>query len=264
MEEIVDNIDQTTEETVEQGPDVSEITGGVGGDDTNDLITDNTEDGAEEQQIDDTEFDPDNLEFDDSVEAKFGDYDLTAFKDRINFDNDEVRELFNNQAAELKKQGFTQKQVEYLLNKEIEHALKSRETEAFNKEKVKAELQKSLSLQEKRDYKAVGQFLKEITQGDEQLNKVYKEAMSNPIVYKLLHRAFIKGNGGKPLGLGTTKGTKEVRSQGMTLDRAISEYTDYLAKHLGDGEDRTLIINKLIKDLSKEQQEQFKKTFNLK
>lgn len=264
MEEIVDNIDQTTEETVEQGPDVSEITGGVGGDDTNDLITDNTEDGAEEQQIDDTEFDPDNLEFDDSVEAKFGDYDLTAFKDRINFDNDEVRELFNNQAAELKKQGFTQKQVEYLLNKEIEHALKSRETEAFNKEKVKAELQKSLSLQEKRDYKAVGQFLKEITQGDEQLNKVYKEAMSNTIVYKLLHRAFIKGNGGKPLGLGTTKGTKEVRSQGMTLDRAISEYTDYLAKHLGDGEDRTPIVNKLIKDLSKEQQEQFKKTFNLK
>lgn len=263
MEEIVD-LGQTTEETVEQGPDVSEITGGAGGDDTNDLITDNTEDRAEEQQIDGTEFDPDNLEFDDSVEAKFGDYDLTAFKDRINFENDEVRELFNNQAAELKEQGFTQKQVEYLLNKEIEHALKSRETEAFNKEKVKAELQKSLSLQEKRDYKAVGQFLKEITQGDEQLNKVYKEAMSNPIVYKLLHRAFIKGNGGKPLGLGTTKGSKEVRSQGMTLDRAISEYTDYLAKHLGDGEDRTPIVNKLIKDLSKEQQEQFKKTFNLK
>lgn len=263
MEEIVD-IDQTTEETVEQGPDVSEITGGVGGDDTNDLITDNTEEGAEEQETDDNEFDPDNLEFDDSVEAKFGDYDLTAFKDRINFDNDEVRELFNNQAAELKEQGFTQKQVEYLLNKEIEHALKSREIEAFNKEKVKAELQKSLSLQEKRDYKAVGQYLKEITQGDEQLNKVYKEAMSNPIVYKLLHRAFIKGNGGKPLGVGPIKDTKEVRYQSMTLDRAISEYTDYIAKHLGDGEDRTPVINKLIKDLPKEQQEQFKKTFNLK
>lgn len=262
MEEIVD-LGQTTEETVEQGPDVSEITGGVGGDDTNDLITDNTEDGAEEQQIDGTEFDPDNLEFDDSVEAKFGDYDLTAFKDRINFDNDEVRELFNNQAAELKEQGFTQKQVEYLLNKEIEHALKSRETEAFNKEKVKAELQKSLSLQEKRDYKAVGQFLKEITQSDEQLNKVYKEAMSNPIVYKLLHRAFIKGNGGKPLGVGPIKDTKEVRYQSMTLDRAISEYTDYIAKHLGDGEDRTPVINKLIKDLPKDQQEKFKKTFNL-
>lgn len=263
MEEIVD-IDQTTEETVEQGPDVSEITGGVGGDDTNDLITDNTEEGAEEQETDDNEFDPDNLEFDDSVEAKFGDYDLTAFKDRINFDNDEVRELFNNQAAELKEQGFTQKQVEYLLNKEIEHALKSREIEAFNKEKVKAELQKSLSLQEKRDYKAVGQYLKEITQGDEQLNKVYKEAMSNPIVYKLLHRAFIKGNGGKPLGVGPIKDTKEVRYQSMTLDRAISEYTDYIAKHLGDGEDRTPVINKLIKDLPKDQQEKFKKTFNLK
>lgn len=262
MEEIVD-IDQTTEETVEQGPDVSEITGGVGGDDTNDLITDNTEEGAEEQETDDNEFDPDNLEFDDSVEAKFGDYDLTAFKDRINFDNDEVRELFNNQAAELKEQGFTQKQVEYLLNKEIEHALKSREIEAFNKEKVKAELQKSLSLQEKRDYKAVGQYLKEITQGDEQLNKVYKEAMSNPIVYKLLHRAFIKGNGGKPLGVGPIKDTKEVRYQSMTLDRAISEYTDYIAKHLGDGEDRTPVINKLIKDLPKDQQEKFKKTFNL-
>ena len=263
MEEIVD-LGQTTEETVEQGPDVSEITGGVGGDDTNDLITDNTEDGAEEQQIDDTEFDPDNLEFDDSIEAKFGDYDLTAFKDRINFENDEVRELFNNQAAELKEQGFTQKQVEYLLNKEIEHALKSRESQKLNKAKVMEELQKSLTVQERKDYKAVGGYLKEITQGDEQLSKVYSEAMANPIVYKLLHRAFIKSNGGKPLGVGTTKGTKEVRSQGMTLDRAISEYTNYLAKHLGDGEDRTPVVNKLIKDLSKEQQEQFKKTFNLK
>lgn len=263
-----ENINETVEVSgAEQGPDVSEVTGGANGDDENNLVTDNTEETAEgeqEQQKADEDFDPDKLEFgENEVDTKFGDYDLSGFKDRINFENEQVRELFNSKATELKEQGFTQKQVEYLLDKEIEYALQSRESQKLNKAKVMEELQKSLTSQERKDYKAVGGYLKEITQGDEQLTKVYSEAMANPIVFKLLHRAFIKSNGGKPLGTGSAKENKEVRQAGMTLDRAISEYTSYLLAHVGDGEDRTPVINKLIKDLPKQQQEEFKKRFIL-
>lgn len=224
-----------------------------------------TEEGAEEQENEEEEiFDPDKLEFgEEEVEAKFGDYDLSNFKDRINFENEQVRQLFSEKATELKEQGFSQQQVEYLLNKEIEYALQSKESQKLSKEKVMEELKKSLTVQERKDYKAVGGYLKEITQGDEQLSKVYAEAMSNPVVYKLLHRAFSKSLGGKNLGIGTTKDTKEVKQSGMTLDKAISEYSTYLEAHVGDGEDRTPVINKLIKDLPKEQQEEFKRKFIL-
>lgn len=247
-EQETETVEETTEETTETTDEKEE-----------------TEEGAEEQENEEEDtFDPDKLEFEnEDVEAKFGDYDLSNFKDRINFENEQVRQLFSEKATELKEQGFNQQQVEYLLNKEIEYTLQNRESQKLSKEKVMEELKKSLTVQERKDYKAVGGYLKEITQGDEQLSKVYAEAMSNPVVYKLLHRAFSKSLGGKNLGIGTTKDTKEVRQTGMTLDRAVSEYTSYLAAHVGDGEDRTPVINKLIKDLPKEQQEEFKKRFIL-
>lgn len=244
IEQETETVEETMEETTEEKEE--------------------TEEGAEKQENEEEIFDPDKLEFgEEEVEAKFGDYDLSGFKDRINFENEQVRQLFSEKATELKEQGFSQQQVEYLLNKEIEYALQNKESQKLSKEKVMEELKKSLTVQERKDYKAVGEYLKEITQGDEQLSKVYAEAMSNPVVYKLLHRAFNKSLGGKNLGIGTTKDTKEVRQTGMTLDRAVSEYTSYLAAHVGDGEDRTPVINKLIKDLPKEQQEEFKKRFIL-
>lgn len=224
-----------------------------------------TEEGAEEQENEEEEiFDPDKLEFgEEEVEAKFGDYDLSNFKDRINFENEQVRQLFSEKATELKEQGFSQQQVEYLLNKEIEYALQNKESQKLSKEKVMEELKKSLTVQERKDYKAVGGYLKEITQGDEQLSKVYVEAMSNPIIYKLLHRAFNKSLGGKNLGIGTTKDTKETREQGITFEKALNDYTDYLQKNIGNKEDRKPYINELMKKLSKADQEKFKNTFGL-
>ena len=87
--------------------------------------------------------------------------------------------------------------------------------------------------------------------------------MSNPVVYKLLHRAFSKSLGGKNLGIGTTKDTKETREQGMTFEKALNDYTEYLQKNIGNKEDRKPYINELMKKLSKADQEKFKNTFGL-
>lgn len=243
---------ETVEETIEETTETTEE-------------REETEEGAEEQGNEEEEtFDPDKLEFgEEEVEAKFGDYDLSNFKDRINFENEQVRQLFSEKATELKEQGFNQQQVEYLLNKEIEYVLQNKESQKLSKEKVMEELKKSLTVQERKDYKAVGGYLKEITQGDEQLSKVYAEAMSNPVVYKLLHRAFSKSLGGKSLGIGTTKDTKETREQGITFEKALNDYTEYLQKNIGNKEDRKPYINELMKKLSKADQEKFKNTFGL-
>lgn len=253
--EVVETTEQETETVEDTTAETTETT----------EEREETEEGAEEQENEEEEtFDPDKLEFgEEGVEAKFGDYDLSNFKDRINFENEQVRQLFSEKATELKEQGFNQQQVEYLLNKEIEYVLQSKESQKLSKEKVMEELKKSLTVQERKDYKAVGGYLKEITQGDEQLSKVYVEAMSNPVVYKLLHRAFNKSLGGKNLGIGITKDTKETREQGITFEKALNDYTDYLQKNIGNKEDRKPYINELMKKLSKADQEKFKNTFGL-
>lgn len=229
----------------------------------NEEVETQEEESTEEQTQDNGEFNPDELEFEEDIPTRFGDYDLSKYKEVINFENEQVIEMFNAKAQELKEAGFTQSQVEYLLDKEIEYAKQQQENKALSKEKVMEELNKSLTVQEKRDYKAVGSFLKEITKGDAQLEKCYNEAMSNPIVYKLLHKAFNKSLGGQPINH-TIPREREDKNQGISIDTAINEYTNYLQQNLGNGEDRTPAINKILNKLSKEDKEKFKETFGIK
>lgn len=206
------------------------------------------EESTEEQTQDNGEFNPDELEFEEEVTTKFGDYDLSKYKGVINFENEQVIEMFNTKAQELKEAGFTQSQVEYLLDKELEYAKQQQENKALSKEKVMEELNKTLTVQEKRDYKAVGNFLKEITKGDEQLEKCYNEAMGNPIVYKLLHKAFNKSLGGTSIGVKTNV---EVKENKVSFESALDEYTERLKAGKAEYKD-------LLEKMSKEDMQKFK------
>lgn len=225
-----------------------------------DGVDENGEGARETTEEEDTEFDPDNLEFEESEDYKFGDYDLSKFKENLNFSDENVRNYFNGLSTELKEQGFTQGQIEWLMQKEID-AVVNKKDMTPTKEQVMQELHKNLTLQEKRNYKAVGNYFKEAVKGTE-LEKYYKEAMANPAVYKILNVLYNKTLSGKPLKI--TNSNKEVKKTGVTLDDAINGYGDYLSKHLGDGEDRTPIINKYLKTLTKENQKKFKETFGIK
>lgn len=74
----------------------------------------------EVQEQEDEIFNPDDLDFSESPEDyKFGDYDLSEFKDVIDLTRDDVREALNTKANELKEQGFTQQQISYLFKKKL-------------------------------------------------------------------------------------------------------------------------------------------------
>ena len=221
--------------------------------------TPETEEGEETEE--DNNFDPDNLEFEESEDYTFGDYNLSKFKDSLDFTNEAVREGFNNLSKELKEQGFTQAQIEWLMEKEISAAQNKRNFEP-SKEQVIKELKENLSIQERRDYKAVGSFLKDNLKGTE-IEKYYKEAMANPAVFKIVHALYSKNMSGKPIETGSTKTSKEDKGQKYTIDNAVDEYTEYLREHIGDREDRKPVINKILSKLSKENQIIFKKQFGI-
>lgn len=232
-------------------------------DNTDITDTDDNSETTDDNDQDNGEFDPDNLDFEETEsDYTFGDYNLSRFKDNLNFADENIRNGFNALSEELKKQGFTQSQVEWLMQKEIEAVQNKKSAAEPTKEQVLKELTENLSIQERRDYKAVGNFLKESIKGTE-IEKYYKEAMANPAVFKIVHALYSKNIGGKSLGIGTTKDTKEVKGTSYTLDNAIDEYTEYLRGHLGNGEDRKPVINKILSKLSKENKEVFKKQFGI-
>lgn len=240
-------------------PDITDNT-----DNTDITDTDDNSETTDDNDQDNGEFDPDNLDFEETEsDYTFGDYNLSRFKDNLNFADENIRNGFNALSEELKKQGFTQSQVEWLMQKEIEAVQNKKSAAGPTKEQVLKELTENLSIQERRDYKAVGNFLKESIKGTE-IEKYYKEAMANPAVFKIVHALYSKNISGKPLNAGSTKDTKEVKGTSYTtLDNAIDEYTEYLRGHLGNGEDRKPVINKILSKLSKENKEVFKKQFGI-
>lgn len=220
-----------------------------------------TTETPEDKEQNNEEFDPDNLEFE--TDYKFGDYDLSKFKDNLDLSNEDVRNSFVTLSAELKEQGFTQSQIEWLMQKEIDAVANKPKETGPTKEQILEDLKNNLTMQEKRDYKAVANFLKESIKGTE-LEKYHKEAMANPIVYKFIHNLYSKNLSGRPLTTGTTKESKETKTSDMTFEEAVNGYAGYIKEHLGDGEDRTPTINKYLKGLSKENQKKFKEKFGLK
>lgn len=259
MENINENVDtslEETQETTEQGPDVSEATGGLGGDENN-LVDDNQENESSSDEHQDAEFNPDDLDFsEDTGDYVFGDYDLSTFKDEIDFTNENVRNIFMEKSKELKEKGFSQDQVNYLLQKEIDYIKQNRERQALNKEQVMKELQASLNLQQKRDYKATGNFLKEALKGDAELEKLYNEAMSNPAVYKLIHKIYTKNLSGKSINNLGDKSKETREKKIISFDEALDKYTARLQAGNKDVKD-------ILNSLSEKDREQFKNTFGI-
>lgn len=105
------------------------------------------EEQAEEQQ--EEEFNPDELDLETDDMYKVNDYDLSKYKDRIDLSNDTVRQNLENVSRELKEQGFTQSQVEFLLDKELS-SLKDMQEVDRKPENIKKELSEVLTIQENR------------------------------------------------------------------------------------------------------------------
>ena len=103
VETVVEDVNRTADPTPEPITDVPEPETQPEGDETK-------EDMFKEG---DGDFDPDEIDFSEQ-ETTFGKYDLSKFKDNINFENSEAMEAFNQEAQKMEELGFTQEQVEYI------------------------------------------------------------------------------------------------------------------------------------------------------
>lgn len=233
----MDNLDGTNE-VLEQGEDTQVINEQEQGTqvEDQDITTEDTQ-GKKPFSVDD-------LEFEDNY--KVGDYDLSKYKDVISTENMQMLEGY---AKEYAKKGFTQEQIEFLIDKELD-------SKKPNIEEVQKELNKYLNSEEKRNYKAVGEQLRTALE-ENGLGAYYEEAMSNPIVFKIIN-SVLKTKGAN-IGAKTEFNTREKQLTGY---QAVEEFNSYLRENLGNADIKGK-QKELLNKLSEKEKKYFKEVMGL-
>ena len=134
----------------------------------------NLEENTEEQQQEEKPFSVDDIEF--TEEYNLGGYDFSKFKGRI---DESSLPYLEEYAKKYQEQGFTQAQIEFLLEENLSEAPK-------DKESIMKELNNSLTMEEKQSYRHTGAQLKQALDKSN-LGKYYEEIMTNPIAFKVVN-----------------------------------------------------------------------------
>lgn len=215
---------------------------------TEEVIEEQPEEPQEEEVEKPKEFDPDELEFEDEEEKideaemyTFDEYNLEAYKDIFDFETPESRAIIQEEVAKLKAKGYSQEKVEGYIDALLER--ENDKGEVVTAEKVKAELNESLSKEEKANYKAIGNWLRDGIKGTEFEGAKYKDIMSNPQLVKLmntLYKQSIGKNGVKTVEM--PKPTPKVQYDYMT---AMGSVQDKIMSGMSDAD-----LNVHIKDMA--------------
>ena len=120
-----------------------------------------------EVEVEDEDFDPENLFNEDDVNTdsfKFGDYNLEKYKDILDFSDEELTKEFTEKAEEYTKLGFTQEQIEFIIDERIKDAQDAEELRAKKptQKEIRERLQGSLSNEEIRNYKPTTNYVKDL------------------------------------------------------------------------------------------------------
>lgn len=183
---------------------------------------------------------PDDLfeDYEDPDMYKVAGYDLSKYKDVLNFEEPEKMEEFNAYIEKLQKAGFTQEQIEFLIDDELNDSEEKPKVKT-NKE-IKEELQKELTKDEKRNYKAVYAFVGNNLKNTEFEGKV-TQIMQNPALVKVMNIMY-KNSLGKTTNLKSMQKPNEKQLRTMTLDEAYN-------KLLESTKDKDIDRKALIKEL---------------
>lgn len=197
--------------------------------DVDDNVVDN-EDNQEESQ--DEEFDPDKLFEDENYNYQFGQYDLSKYKDVFDFDNEELISEFTQYAKEYSDRGFTQEQIEFILDDKIKD-LKSEEPKHIPTQKeIKEKLNNSLSREEKRNYSMINNFIGNVLKGSE-LEGKEKEIMQNPALVKMLNLVY-KNSLNATTNIKSMQKPKEKQIKSISLDEAKEVLMDGILNGTAD------------------------------
>lgn len=200
-DEVLENLENNDPEIKETDPNLEEI---------------NSEE-KKEQQEEKKPFSVDDIEF--TEEYNIAGYDFSKFKGRIDESNLPYLEEY---AKKYQEQGFTQAQIEFLMEENLADAPKDRNS-------IMKELQSSLTVEEKQSYKHTGIQLKQALDKSN-LGKYYEEIMTNPIAFKVVNALVKNLTPGANIG---AKTERESRVSSLTGYEAVEQFNKYLAENLG-------------------------------
>ncbi len=172
------------------------------------------DDGTGEKVEEKKSFSVDDIQF--AEEYNIAGYDFSKFKGRIAESDLPYLEEY---AKKYQEQGFTQAQIEFLMEENFADTPKDMDS-------IMKELQSSLTVEEKQNYRHTGTQLKQALDKSN-LGKYYEEIMTNPIAFKVVN-ALVKN-----LTPGANVGAKTERESRVNSlisgERGVELFNEFLS-----------------------------------
>ena len=227
-DEVLENLEEQEKEIKETDPNLEE----------------NTE---EQQQEENKPFSVDDIEF--TEEYNIAGYDFSKFKGRI---DESSLPYLEEYAKKYQEQGFTQAQIEFLLEENLSETPKDRES-------IMKELNTSLTMEEKQSYRHTGTQLKQALDKSN-LGKYYEEIMTNPIAFKVVNALVKSLTPGANVG---AKTERESRVSRLTGYQAVEKFNEYLRANVGNADVQGKVKELLALIGTEEDKNYFKETLSL-
>ena len=170
------------------------------------------DDGTREKVEEKKPFSVDDIEF--TEEYNIAGYDFSKFKGRI---DESSLPYLEEYAKKYQEQGFTQAQIEFLMEENLADAPKDMDS-------IMKELNNSLTMEEKQSYRHTGTQLKQALDKSN-LGKYYEEIMTNPIAFKVVNALVKSLTHGANIG---AKTERESRISSLTGEAAAKQYIEYM------------------------------------
>lgn len=160
---------------------------------TNDNAAEITETKEVEKPFDISEINFSDEEKYDENYFKVGEYNLEKYKDIINFEDENIKNGLTQLAKEYHENGFSQEQIEFLLDKEIEI---NKQEELNSRDKIIEDLKKNLTPEVKRNWGTLTKEVSDILERNGYSQHV-KAFLGNPILMNIYHsmkKSLMSGN----------------------------------------------------------------------
>ena len=192
----------------------------------------------ESEEHENEEFDYEDFarDADEEAQSDYNGYDLKNFTDILDLEDSDVVERLDRMSAKAKELGLTQEQAEWVLQNDLESHAAESETQATPAE-IKEYLNANLNRAEKKDYSAIGNFLKDRLAGTDSESEIGR-AMENPHVYKFVRDLYKSTNRDEVV----IKEKSRVPTAGIKTENAMDIYINKIKR----GGNKTDIISEII------------------
>lgn len=192
-------------------------------------------------------FTVDDIEF--TEEYNLGGYDFSKFKGRI---DESSLPYIEEYAKKYQEQGFTQAQIEFLMEENLSETPKDRDS-------IMKDLNTSLTMEEKQSYKYTGTQLRQALDKSN-LGKYYDEIMTNPIAFKVVNALVKNMTPGANVG---AKTERESRTSKLTGYQAVDKFNEYMRANIGNADVQGKVKELMAIIGTEEDKKYFKETLGL-